>query len=255
MKNNVKRASKDTIVATIVVIIMLVMLGAIGYLVWQHFSENRANTGVQSSAVSEKTVPIARPFGLTINVTYPETWKYDVETKGPAPASRELVQEGQITQERITITSPSGNVQVVYSISNAGGLGGACFPEEENIITRAAYQELPRFANVGLGEFAVTDEAIQQPTLYVTDQPNYDDTPLTQIEAGASVCELVFRPFIALGEDPENFDAILRGYVTLPQFTDEAGSLSGEAERINALLMSEEALIAKKILLSTAKTE
>lgn len=243
-------------IAILVIVAAVLVIGVVGFIAWRNLSKSESaadislgETGDQS--VVEKTVTIGEPFATKLSVTYPKTWKYEVETAGPVPAGS----GSERTEETVRITSPSGKIQVRYYLENMGGLGGGpCIPEDNGVITKVMYTELAGMPNVGMGEYETSDGEILPPLLQVTDIPAIDeDTPLTDVRPGLSTCELQYRWHISVNNEGNNMThPNITARVELPNYQyDASGKLIGDADEIRNLLASNEGKVAKDILLST----
>lgn len=239
----------------VIVLLVVALLGALGFVFWQSYikkdtSADNDTTTTTAQQPAMRTATIGSPFNKKYAVEYPESWKFNIETKGPVPAEK-TEYDMKTTVETATFTSPSGDVQVQYVVSNAGGIGGMCQPEESPKLTEASFEKLNGVENVGLGIFS-NEGTAGAPQLYRTTLLGRDDAKsLTDVKVGDSSCDVAFANFIELGPNDETTSSpIMTAHVTLPGKVKD-GEVVGEADELRALYNSTDGEIAKQILRST----
>lgn len=100
--------------AVIIVFLVIALLGALGFVFYQNFMMPKPEVHQEQAQVEENKTETARlAFQSTIyEFDHPDDW--EVVTERPSPSGVETV-----------ITSPSGEVEIKFVISE-GGVGGAC---------------------------------------------------------------------------------------------------------------------------------
>lgn len=185
----------------LVVILVLALLGALGFIFWQNFVQKNGTNVNQNESVSQttktietvklKTVAFNPAFGARLGFSYPENWSLERSIEGPIP----LDGEKGITSETITVTSPSKNIYVKYQLGANGGLGGMCLPEESGIISVLRQTPLANFSGNSFSEnIAHRDGGYRYFSGIMS------DSSLNNAKVGGSECALAYAEVIRLSE-------------------------------------------------------
>ncbi len=111
---------KGSIHVVIIIALVVLLIGALGYVFYQNYINKPAEEKAQNSE-SMKSVPKLKTAHVDFEKTvyaldYPEGWSESA--LGADPDFRDM-----------SITSPDGNIEVVFNVA-AGGLGGMCDTED-----------------------------------------------------------------------------------------------------------------------------
>lgn len=118
---NKHKSQQGSGLLAIVIILAVALLGAVGYIFWQNFS-NTAEINKDSSAnVSDvvlNKIAYDKTLGTDMAVRYPETWSMEHKASGPNSYGR--------YDDTSTITSPDGEIEVVLYVFQPTGFGQNC---------------------------------------------------------------------------------------------------------------------------------
>ena len=199
-----KQKQKGSIEIVGVIVVVLLLVGGVGFIAWSNFVKKDAT----SSAVKEaektetkevreyKTVEIAESFPVKLSTRYPADWTLNVEGGGPKPGSDDAV------QEKISITSPSKKYTVAYSVISRGGLGGTCIPEMSGVIKSISHDPV---AGLSDGQFVEVTTNAKGPDGrdsfgYISGlYPNSD--AVNDVKVGDSLCKLGLINLVQLSDD------------------------------------------------------
>lgn len=162
-----KSTSQGSAHVVIIVVLIVALLGALGFVFYQNFiAKKDATQDATSASTAEKstsqtketsktpallTGSIDKGFGTPLGFSYPDTWKLESQIKGPMP----LNYEAGATSQTISITSPTAKTVVKYEIGAGGGLGGACDPADGGTVTDVTYQAVTGFPAASYAEYTV----------------------------------------------------------------------------------------------------
>ncbi len=159
----VKRLQNGSAHVIIIIVLVVALIGALGWIFWQNMSRNKdadlhkSDKHATSNKVEEREAKLVSGHSelaqslSPLTFKYPETWKLNREIKGPNPPNG-----SDISSEAITITAPDDSMSVGFDISN-GGIGGMCVPEEEGKIRSLSYEGLQNTKGVSFATY-VTDD-------------------------------------------------------------------------------------------------
>lgn len=149
-----KRKNTDgNIILPIIIIIVLLVIGALGYIFWTN-SQQAQDTAVQTSETiqHQETTDTTSLQESTLDATFPVSvsWQYPADwtitSKGPT-------ESGGVTMQTVTLTSPTGAYSVVYRGGMGGGIGGTCAPDIAGILQHVSKQATDSFKDAVFAEF------------------------------------------------------------------------------------------------------
>ncbi len=185
----------------IVVVLVLALLGALGFIFWQNFIQKtesnvvKTKTVAQSSTNTEtkslKTAVFDPVFSVRLGLSYPEDWTLERSTDGPIP----LDGDKGATTEIITVFSPSKNIYVRYQMGANGGIGGACSPEDSGTISVIRNTALKSFP---YGSFSENIIKVGSGYKYFAGIMSSDALAIAKV--GGSECDLSMASSIPLAE-------------------------------------------------------
>jgi len=240
------RGSAHVIIIVCLVVALLVALGVVFYqnlIVKNNTSTttSNSNTDTTASTASQTTTKLltgslSDGFGATLTFGYPADWSLARATTGPLP----IVSSGDTTDEKLTVTSPSGKFSVTYWVVSTGGFGGACIPEETGTFVSTSYQQLSKFSNVSYLEYTTTSMPIADDGTHSIGKMRLVMTDAAKKSiSGASVCEVSFAGIIPLNSDGVTLlepEAKISGVKTAEDF--KAAAKGTEYEQAKAILLS-----------------
>ena len=237
---------KGSIHAVVIILLVIALIGALGWIFWQNFSKKDVPTpnsskGTSSQATKEKSKidtvegSISSDFGTTLIYDYPKTWKYSSEITGD---------KGTAWGQTITLSSPSGNYSVVYGVGQGGGLGGTCSAEEIGTVSTVNYEILSGFPAMSFAVLSLNnmDEVYQDGILSRNGYAGLVNTSVAQdLKTGDTACKLGYAGM-------QELDAT--GNTILSNASIKIRNITS-AEEFKKKLSDEEYNQAKTILLST----
>lgn len=143
-----KRNKNGSIYFVVLLLVILAVASVLSFVFWKNFinkdnvvKNEEGQTGHIVHDIPKKELITGRidslfPASLTWN--YPANWS--IESQGSGPHS-----EAETAEQIISLTSPSGNYQVVYRISANGGLGGTCDPKSAGNIHYIRKEPIDKF--------------------------------------------------------------------------------------------------------------
>lgn len=228
------------IIVVLLIIVVVGVLGFSGWYVWQ--IQQRQSTSQQaqktttdvsdpSKTVQMLSVSMDQTVGKAVSFSYPETWQLD---KGEA-------QKSPYFYQIFTLTSPSGKVKVVYETSD-GGLGGACFAEEQGTLSTFSTTDVPGVLAAKYVETTFTDGMMSGNMGFAG---LMRASQLTGVAVGKSYCDIYLAENIPLYENSDSSARLTANIV----FTDS--SIQKDPVKFAAALSGDEYEQAKLIILST----
>lgn len=240
MKTQSKSTSSFVAIAAILII---VILGALGFLVWKSLQTTPPTISQDTSNPSSLTGRIDAKFPSKLSWSYPEAWTSTSEQSGKFDLS-------EVTTQKVTLTSPNKKYEVVYSVAWNGGLGGVCLPSADMI------QSIRREPVPGL------EKSVFAELIHGSDAEGYEymsglfmnDDAMSTAAQGDSICKISMGNVIQLNKDG-TLD-ILDASIHIKQFEapGEYGPIKVTAKDSAAITQAfedPEYKAAIKILLST----
>lgn len=252
-----KLYTKGSAHVIIVSILVVALIGALGFIFWQNFivkkdSSNTSSTSNSQTAhteteteksVASKTLSMTDVFSNGLSLNYPENWNVVHEpVQGTNPPT-----DDSSTIDAYTFTSPDNSIRLKLSQASGGGIGGVCVPEEETSLLLYGYEA----SNVWMGhtyaEWSFQDSGGD--IVYVQ-QALTSDEPARSIKAGDSRCKVMMLNYLqtdrtAVGANPINLIS------TVSPASDPGAALAfTDAAAAKSYLSSQNAKDVKSILLS-----
>ncbi len=176
-------------------------MGSMGYYVWKSNSNKTENTVTsdKASVSTEKTTSEVSDkqktmqsasfdsgLGVDVSLSYPDTW---------AMVASKLTKDSGSVGQSISLTAPDKSLTVQYDINNFG-LGGACMPEEQGVITTINVEKVVGYDKVKYVELATSNSKSGSGrssfSLMSTDK-------VTSTAIGKSECSLYLADVVGLG--------------------------------------------------------
>lgn len=148
--------------AIIIVILVLVLIGSLGFIFWQNFIQKKTetiaknttpSTSTSKSTSANKTTPTTEVAltevaadnftGTNLALKYPKTWQMTHESVGPT---------FDVIIERYKISSPDNKILINFWISN-GGFGGTCEDVAGDELQYINKEALPSYSNAEYIEY------------------------------------------------------------------------------------------------------
>lgn len=151
MKN--KKSQSGSAHAIIVIILVIALLGSLGFIFWQNFvqskntpDQNKNNQTINKSTENSAKTNVSNEIALTESITdntvgtgltlkYPSNWLLS--------DFKSYNQDG-LRSEQYNITSPSGDIKIHYLLGN-GGVGGTCEKLSGDEIIQINAEEMPTY--------------------------------------------------------------------------------------------------------------
>ncbi len=199
-----KQKQKGSLEIIGVIVVVLLLVGGIGFIAWNNFVKKDATESVVKETEKEevkeareyKTVEIADSFPVKLSTRYPADWTLIVVGEGPKAGSDDPV------QQKISVTSPSKEYTVSYMVIARGGLGGTCDQD-----TSGAIQSISRDPVAGFGDALFVETTVDEIRTtdgraafgYVSGLYSNDDR-VKDIKVTDSFCELGRINYIKLSD-------------------------------------------------------
>lgn len=187
-----------------ILILVVVLLGAAGYVIWskQSASESKVseqendNTPRSPYGAGDKLITSHASDGLGVDVSFehPESWKISQVTEGPVPIVAE-----QSTSRKTTLKIPSlGHYIVTYEVDVNGGFGGACDPADTTVgtITKPSSTKTTNFASANYVEYRTS---LKPDVTFIGGL--MDTSVVNKTAVGKSQCDLYMAGLIPLNDD------------------------------------------------------
>jgi len=234
-----------------IIVLVVALISVLGVVFYQNFivkskdsardaskTTSTAANVVQQPAAKLLNASLSDGFGVKLSFDYPSDWSFSRTTTGPLP----IIERGEVTDEKMTVASPSGKFSVHYRVVSTDGYGGVCVPDETGAYVTASYQELTKFSGISYFEATTTAMPITDDGTHSVGEMSLIKTDAAKLSvAGASVCVTGYAGMIALNS---NGITLVGPGVTI------AGTKT--AEEFKAAAKGTEYEQAKAILLSTA---
>ncbi len=251
-----KFKQQGNIHVVIVVILVLALLGALGFIFWQNFLSKNEGTNNKTGSTTQTTdssvkAPVLDtatfdPVFNGLKFSYPKSWTIDRSTLG----STATAADAAAAQNLLVVKSPSKKISVSYLLSPNDGLGGACSPADGGTLATFSSTQLSNFAGNSFAQYI-----IQTGTTYRYFSGIIDTARATSTKSGNSECEVFMADIIQL-KNSENIK-ILQARINLTDFDNGDGSIKESLKRadIEAAYQTDEYQQAKAIMLSTSLTK
>lgn len=200
------RLQKGSAHIIIIVVLILALIGALGWIFWQNFSKandtnqrkNDKQSSVKNEPTKEKLVTGRSELADSISpVTfeYPESWSLSRKSDGPIPPNSD-----GFSSEAITLRYQNSTLTVNYSLGN-GGIGGMCLPEEQGKVVSLSYEGLPNAKGVSYVTYVHNDLDGTRHSYAGLMRTGGDGLKsLSDIKAGDSSCDLSFRGILTISD-------------------------------------------------------
>lgn len=250
-----RHTQKGSAHVVVVIILVLSLIGALGYIFWQNLNKNevenkKTTTSQPTQALKLLTVSFNEGFGFKLSMNYPENWVLEKSITGSFPINL----ENGATRETIKITSPTKKYSVEYTVSSNAGIGGMCFPEDTGVIkqinSEPAALDGMRFAEVistnKEGKYHFYSGLMKQEVA-------------TETVVNESVCDLMYAGIADLHNLPDGTPITLfEATVHIDGFNDPTNisddKVSETTSEIEEAFKTKEYDQAKAILISTTRS-
>lgn len=235
------RISQQGSTAHIVIVVVLVvaLLGALGFIFWQNFIKQEDTSQVQTPQSSETVQDEPTEDGETVSQTldgYTLTYTH--------PADWKKTSEGLI--------SPDSEVNLELVLSNPQGLGGTCGGDDAvtDPLVQTSWEAVPQYSGAIFSSYVYKDTTSGANYYSMGLQPSGREE-IKRAQPGDSAC-LVYSSipgFIFLNSD---MSTVLRGQVSFTSLRIDAYRSRSDLslQEIESAFDSEYAKQAKQILLS-----
>lgn len=251
-----KRRNVGNAHVIIVIVLVVALLGALGFIFYQNFIAKKTDTGTGSPSktdtnsrdekvakVNTKTLAMTTVFANGLSLSYPETWSVTHEpVQGEVPAT-----DTSTTIDSYAFTSPDSTVKLTLRQASGGGIGGACNPDEETTLTTYGYEASSVWSGHAYVESSFADR--ESGGVFVQQSITAEASAKT-LQAGDSVCSVRFfnvdqtNRFVGSNNQILLFSSVIN--------TDDPASAfhASSAEAAKEYLASQNAKDIKAILLS-----
>jgi len=166
IKNSLRQKGSAHVV--IIVILVLALIGALGFAFWQNYISNDgkvADMAMETQADVEvepmSDVASEDTFGTNFSIKYPKEWKHDhtfTGYQGDGTAQSYASPNDEVNLDENVVTSPSGNLTVKLSATNNTGLGGTC---ENNSLSLVSIKrdDIPNYTNAKYVEYIINSKS------------------------------------------------------------------------------------------------
>lgn len=153
-----KQNRNGSALVVVMAVVILVLLGALGFVFWQNVtkkSDNQGSTETNTSqnttdSVTLKEASIDSGFPVLITWKYPDSWSLTKKGNGPSSTS-------DSASETFTLTSPSKAYSVIYEVTQNLGFGGMCEPTTPSTIQYVNRYDTPNFPEAVLVESIISE--------------------------------------------------------------------------------------------------
>lgn len=200
-----KKFSRGEAHTVIIIVLVVALLGALGYIFYANFIAKKTDTSKQDSGDSKvaetpkqeapkeelTTVTLNDIFTPGVTYQYPKAWSERRTSSGEIP----LTEDGSAMQSSIVTTADKA-IDVSASMLVGGGIGGYCEPKEEKNLDWFAYEKstkLPGFAYV---EYIYQDQYSNNQ--WIVQQGLGASDNATKIKAGDSSCAVHYATITPL---------------------------------------------------------
>jgi hypothetical protein len=237
----------------IVLLLVIALIGTLGLVYWRsnlnqkevtHDNAPHTQTPIVETPATLSSLSFNPTFGVDVSFSYPQQWNAMRSVDGPIPVE-EL---GEHTSETITVTSPSKNTSVTYTLTANGGIGGVCEEETHGTIASVAHSPLTGVSNTSITEYTSQSSEGYQ---YFSELTNTNGA--TNASVDTSVCILAFENFIQL--DGTKGTQLLQARIHVSSLDTADGSPKDVASlaTIQSIYADAEYIQAKAIITSTTQ--
>lgn len=136
-----------------IIILVVALLGALGYIYWQNFMQSKTSTSNNTTTtVTSATVALDKSInenvtGSNLTLNYPSDWSVSSVT-GLNPSQ-------QTSNTKMFITSPDDNIKVTFW-AGVDGIGGTCGDPADSTITNLATYPIANYSGYTLYESTIS---------------------------------------------------------------------------------------------------
>ena len=131
---NKKKSQSGNAHLILVIVLVIALIGAIGYIAWQNFLQPKSNNNI-----AMKTISLNPSAKRSITFNYPETWAVERSTTDGV----DNIQATSGTDD-IKIISPSKNLSVdLYYNVHGSGFGFECGPSDYDLLNQTTLVGYP----------------------------------------------------------------------------------------------------------------
>ncbi len=202
-----KKFSRGEAHTVIIIVLVVALLGALGYIFYANFIAKKADTSKQDSDDSKvaetpkqeapkeelTTVTLNDIFKPGLAYAYPKSWSERRASSGSVP----ITEDGSTAQNSI-VTTADKTIDVTISMVVGGGIGGACMPEEVKNLDWFAYEKSKNLSGFAYVEYIYQDQ--YQNNQWVVQQGLGSSDKATTIKAGDSSCDVRYATITPLSK-------------------------------------------------------
>ena len=198
-----KPSQRGDVATVVLIVVVVVILGTLGYVFWKNQGALKDNTKSNTSmteSIPDTVVTFGKALGHEYQVSYPEGWTAKHEVTGPNPAKSAASDTDSLeyTDDSLTITSPSGDIEVWYATSNNASFGFTCGPGAT--LDTVDYIDVKGLSDVGLVELSFKDSSGQvsrnPAALYANKAEDPGLMEVKSAKKGDSYCDIQSRTAI-----------------------------------------------------------
>lgn len=251
MINMNSRSQNGSAHVVIIVVLVLALMGALGWVFWQNFSKDKDRVGSTSQSekkpssektgvVKSKSLAMNTIFSDGLTLEYPDNWKMKhLEPQGDVPAK-----VGGTTSDRYIFTSPDDTVDLSVQQTSGGGLGGTCDPEEMPTLASFSYEGSEAWNTRAYADYTYKEN--QKVFVY---QGLSDISKVKTLKAGDSVCNVGYLYIVETDAKVGSSDVVMLWTSLTKHDSNERVSFSS-SEDAKKYLEGQNAKDIKSILLS-----
>ena len=244
-----KQSQTGSAHAIIIILLVIALLGGLGFVFWQNFAKSKSETKQTKTAQNSVTANKSSGSSAKINevklteiaadhvastnlaIKYPSSWIMTHEQASP-------VSDGDITVvgENYNISSPNKEIVVKLGLTN-GGVGGTCDKTNGDGLLQINPEEIPNYPNTRFVSYYGAD--------YYFAGIQSNDEKNKSIKVGDSVCDLGLTGVITPIKSNlyENVNLLLS--IEFPTIGHNGKS---SVEKFKQSLTTEDYKIAKRII-------
>jgi len=256
---NSSLSQKGSAHVVIIIIFVIAILGALGFVLWNNFLKPEAPKSTEvtqqveeSEAPKDNLTEIAgdETLGTNVAIKYPAGWTYKQSINTTTASDVSVYDKDDVVQDQDVITSPSGDVIVTLSTTVPGGVGGICDNNERKVvfIDRAPIEKYPNvnfLANINQNTYETTSGSISNTTYSIGASRKTKEIDAVTTQSNTA-CDLMYASLINFKAEPGT--PFIQLGITFGSIKDDDPTLN--AEKIQAKMKGEEYETAKRIVQS-----
>lgn len=202
-----KKFSRGEAHTVIIIVLVVALLGALGYIFYANFIAKKADTGKQDASDSKvaetpkqetpkeelTTVTLNDIFKPGLAYAYPKSWSERRASSGEVP----ITENGTTSQSSI-VTTADKTIDITIEMMVGGGIGGYCNPDEEKNLDWFAYEKSKNLSGFAYVEYIYQDQ--YQNNQWVVQQGLGASDKATTIKSGDSSCDVRYATITPLSK-------------------------------------------------------